>query len=523
MSDTDPKRTSLGGFVGELFKIVARGATSEQWAEWLRLPLEHAAADGNIDLFNELIGAGADGRAGWRGCGGRTLFDAAALGGNAEVVSGLTAAGAQPDVNVVSASSGLSALYLATSLGHENAARRLVMAGADVNFRDPDGSCDVLDEAVARGCEELVDDLLVAGANPSGASPTNTSSPGSGRHTPLHVAAESGSTVMVSALLARGADKNALDISGGSPLIRAAEEGNLKVVNILLAAGADVEIRNDVDCSAFDRAARRGQIGVLKALVGHGADVNAAGVNTGCTALHRAATFGQVSAMDALIEAGADMEVKSSDGRTPLCMAALHIRREAVRTLLQHGANADVRDFRGNTLLHLACRTRIQGMDTVVDLLLQTGVDETAVDNDGVTPAAQLLKPGTDSFGRGRSSPRELERTRLLLDRAPNDRAWRRRRWLVMLCSRASRARTAAGCDDNGDGSGHGATAADGRGESGDSNATSGEHSRGSESSVIEQANVIGVGGEDGSLRAVVTALIELQLEGVFRTVVSFL
>lgn len=67
------------------------------------MPLEHAAADGNADLFNALIGAGADGRAGWRGCQGRTLFDAAARGGSAEVISGLVAGGALANVNVVSA------------------------------------------------------------------------------------------------------------------------------------------------------------------------------------------------------------------------------------------------------------------------------------------------------------------------------------------------------------------------------------------------------------------------------------
>ena len=89
-----PERASLEGLAGEIFKLVSRRATPEQWSEWLRVPLEHAAADGNADLFNALIGAGANGRAGWRGCEGRTLFDAAAVGGNAEVVSALVAAGA---------------------------------------------------------------------------------------------------------------------------------------------------------------------------------------------------------------------------------------------------------------------------------------------------------------------------------------------------------------------------------------------------------------------------------------------
>ena len=95
-------------------------------------------------------------------CAGRTLFDAAAQGGNVEVVSGLLAAGAGPDVNMVSASSGRSALSLATSLGHEDAARRLVSAGADVHFCNPRDLGDVLTLATRRGCQEFVTGMLMA-------------------------------------------------------------------------------------------------------------------------------------------------------------------------------------------------------------------------------------------------------------------------------------------------------------------------------------------------------------------------
>ena len=46
---------------------------------------------------------------------GRTWFDTAAQGGNAEMVSGLLERGALPDVNVVSAADRRSALYRATA------------------------------------------------------------------------------------------------------------------------------------------------------------------------------------------------------------------------------------------------------------------------------------------------------------------------------------------------------------------------------------------------------------------------
>lgn len=100
------RRSLLEGAEVEIFKLMSYGATPERWAEWLRAPLEHAAARGNFDLVQRLLKAGANGGAGWRGCRGRTLLDAAALGGNEHVVTALLQAGCVPDVPVVSVSSG---------------------------------------------------------------------------------------------------------------------------------------------------------------------------------------------------------------------------------------------------------------------------------------------------------------------------------------------------------------------------------------------------------------------------------
>lgn len=45
---------------------------------WFRTPLEHAAAEGDIDLFMRLMDAGAEGDPyGFMGCHGRTLIGAA--------------------------------------------------------------------------------------------------------------------------------------------------------------------------------------------------------------------------------------------------------------------------------------------------------------------------------------------------------------------------------------------------------------------------------------------------------------
>lgn len=90
-----PEREFLGGLVGEDFKFVSQNATLVQWAEWLRAPLEHAAAVGNIDLFKALIRE--------LGRTGVQRGRVAAAVQNAEVLSSLLGAGAQADVNAVSA------------------------------------------------------------------------------------------------------------------------------------------------------------------------------------------------------------------------------------------------------------------------------------------------------------------------------------------------------------------------------------------------------------------------------------
>ncbi|CAN0199235.1 unnamed protein product [Scytosiphon promiscuus] len=438
-----PKRALLEGIEAEVFKLVSHGASQEQWAEWLRAPLEHAAAQGNLDLVSKLVEAGADGSAGWKGCGGRTLLHAAASGGDEGVISILLRQGSQPDVNVLSSPVGRSALYEAVTCGHDAAARLLILAGADG---------------------------------------------------------------VVSALLLRGADKDAVDVRGHTALIDAAGSGCLTVVEALLAAGADFTLRSSGSpaYSALDFAAQEGRAPILQALVQGGMDADARG-ESGDTALHVAAFSGQASSIDALIEVGANMEAKCDEGGTPLDRAAMSGMSEAVLALLRHGASLGVRDNFGMTPLHSACDQQPKGLLSVVDLLLRWDADETISDDDGEKPSDLL-----DSAHEDRDcSEDEIKRALVLLARAPADRAWRRRGWLVMLRARsrkerdtgrdqqrrmADTARSMAGCEGVGDVPGKATTRSVARGD---------------------------IEGRD--LGGAVALLTELQPECVFRSILAFL
>ncbi|CAN0135268.1 unnamed protein product [Ectocarpus sp. 4 AP-2014] len=528
---TFPERASLEGLEIEIFKLVSKGATPEQWAEWLRVPLEHAAAQGSLVLVDKLLGAGADGSAGYNGCAGRTLLQAAAVGGSEGVVSSLLRAGAQPDVNEFVDDLNVlheghqpfpnfhSPLFQATLNGHEATARLLILAGANVNFVDLWEGHSVLHQAIEGGHERLANELIMSGAD--------VRTHDSHDRTPLHLAALKGLDGSVSALLFRGVDKDAVDKAGRSALILAScscvgDKARSTVVETLLAAGADFSIRDDLRSSALDSASVCGHVPTIHALVQHGLGVNSCD-DHGDTALHKATLQDQAGSVDALIEAGADMEMKRTGGATPLWTAAFFCSPKTLLALLLKGAISNAPDDQGRTPLHVACLSRGVDLAAVVDLLLRWGADETAVDNEGRTPAERL----NDVPGDRPCSQEDFNRAQLLLARAPADRAWRRRGWLVLLRSRASTARIAS-CDSSGDarvessgaaasGMGEGRKVA--RREGAASVAGGGREQAGSGVDDVEPESPAG----SRAVRGAVGWLVDVRPEGVFRLVLSFL
>ncbi|CAN0435619.1 unnamed protein product, partial [Pylaiella littoralis] len=358
----------------------------------------------------------------------RTLIDAAARGGSVDVMSALLKAGAQPDVNVVSVSSGRSALTTATMLGHEAIAKCLVIAGADVNFKHPVSKRSVLQEAVEGGHEQLVTYLVIGGADLNNREVQGVGDEG-------FLSSPCCCTQRVwrhSVYLLRGTDKETRDGNLSTPLMQASEGGHLAIVQTLLAAGADFNLRdNNSGYSSLDNAVADGYLDVFKAILARGADVNVQD-NLGYTALHLAAQNDRVDAVDTLIGAGADIELKG-DGLTCLALAAYTSSSKAMLILLQHGATHTARSNNNHTPLHEACCRKKDGVAAAVDLLLRWGADETATNNANNTPldGLDLVADGANQ----QYSQEEAQLTQLLLSRAPADRVWRRRCWLIMLRS----------------------------------------------------------------------------------------
>ena len=493
-------RSRLDGFEKEIFQLVRKHATEGQWMKWLRAPLEHAAAQGDMELFTRLMDAGADGGAGWRGCHGRTLLGAAAHGKSVEMVLTLLEAGAMADVNVTFGAKQESVLHVAAAHGAEQICDMLILAaGADATTVDKDKSTP-LHLAAEAGHDDVVITLLASGADPYA---TNKWA----KQTPLHLAAAAGHALCVSYLMHGGADKDSRDGGNRTPLFLAAQHNRLEAVEQLLAAGASQHIRstNGPYVTALDTAAKQGHAEVVRALVKRGSPVNASD-RSGRTALHLAASVDEVlgrvndhdngEVIHVLLQAGADTEAKTKNyGRTPLHFAASSDSNgNNVRALLEGGANVNARGTDGGTPLHDAC---LQCRLSAVVLLLRWGADEKLRDNGGTTAEDGVGGENGESADCNEEREADDMHIRWMLARAPADRSWRRRGWLVM--ARSCPAKVQLAKESGGDGGGTG----------------NGKEPGGGGSGTRDQTGI--------DLEHLVGAVVGLDETGVFRAVVGFL
>uniref|UniRef100_UPI00398EEE38 B-cell lymphoma 3 protein-like n=1 Tax=Pristiophorus japonicus TaxID=55135 RepID=UPI00398EEE38 len=92
-------------------------------------------------------------------------------------------------------------------------------------------------------------------------------------YTPLHVAVNSRHKEIVSHLLDRGADVDAVDIkSGRTPLVHAVENNCMEMVVLLLQHGANVNLQTYSGNTALHSSSGRGLMEIVKVLLKNGAD-----------------------------------------------------------------------------------------------------------------------------------------------------------------------------------------------------------------------------------------------------------
>jgi ankyrin repeat protein len=140
--------------------------------------------------------------------------------------------------------------------------------------------------------------------------------------------------------------------SGESPLMAALYRGHSHVVSLLVDLGAEIDV--------FAAAATGNVVALQQALKQPGA-VNAYAYD-GWTPLHLAAFFGQSEAVRMLLEAGADLQALSRNSltNTPLHAATAGRHEEVAVMLVERGADSAVADAGGHTPLRIATENGLQ-------------------------------------------------------------------------------------------------------------------------------------------------------------------
>lgn len=140
----------------------------------------------------------------------------------------------------------------------------------------------------------------------------------------------------VEKLLARGFDPNTPNEKGMTGILLALQSESPKVAMVLAKhPKTDVNAQNHLGETPLMLAAIQNQLELARVLISQQADVN----KPGWAPLHYAATRGHRDMMRLLLENDAYIDSESSNGTTPLMMAAYSTSPLAVKLLLEEGAD----------------------------------------------------------------------------------------------------------------------------------------------------------------------------------------
>jgi len=370
--------------------LIAAGANVNASDQYQVTPVALACLNASAGMVERLLNAEADPNATQET--GETALMTCSRGGRWSAVAPLVDRGA--DVNATEAAHGQTALMWAAWEGHTDVVHGLLEHGADVRARTTTGYTALL-LAAREGFRDTTQLLLEAGADVNATAEDGT--------TALVIAVIRRHTGYAEFLLSHGADPNLgpgftpLHWAAGewdtelNDLSNGVAEGNqwsvfgglhppdrLRMVGLLLDHGADPN----------DRTERTPGFGIR--VKGHLGNIS------GGTPFLIAARANDVDVMRELLARGADPLIPTSNGTTPLMMAAgvghePGITRstegealEAVYLSVELGADVTAVNEAGDTALHgAAWRERA---DSIVEFLVARGADVDAKNRKAWTP-----------------------------------------------------------------------------------------------------------------------------------------
>jgi len=429
--------------------LIRAGANANAANDYGVTALSLACANRSAGMVKKLLQAQANPNlALWTG---ETPLMTCARTGNVDAVKALLDDGANP--NAAESEKGQTALMWAVANKRPEVARALLERGADVR---------------ARSKVFPVPEPFVAPCSPTmvcrtGSKDGSTYQPDihfpktAGGFTPLLFAAQQGDIESARILLAAGADVNEATPEDGSALVVASTSGHEKLALFLLAKGANPNTKDGFGITPLHYALHEGMLAIssyvplatdrlgwlrpnmpelAKALLAHGADPNARIASTfppydyapiarsngnylpqmslaGATPFLLAAATADLDLMRVLVEGRANPRLVTTDGHTPLMVAAGMAQErggfnfagqlvpevvktaddkkrilEAVKLAVELGGDVNAVNERGQTALHAAA---YMGYADVIRFLAEKGANLEAKDKYGQTPLSIAL------------------------------------------------------------------------------------------------------------------------------------
>lgn len=343
--------------------LLEHGAIVDARDEWQSVTsLMIAAAESHVDLVRLLIDAGAD------------------VNAKADETELFIGPGDESTTYTQIPRGGMTALMFAAREGCLECVRLLANAGADVNYQDP-AFVTPMNLAIYNGHFDTAALLLDEGADPNDGSVYLTvdfrslvaDGVNADHHPVPRTTTQVDSAEMLVRLLEKGGNPDhellkevqsrylGFDrpryLSGLTPLQRAARQADLVAMQILIDGGADPSLPNRISIGGLGPPTAGGERPLHYAVQSvTGVPANILGNRPGKLAYRARREGDSVDAVKLLLDRGADVNGADWNGDTPLHVAARLGANDLVSLLFERGADLEAKNLDGETALDAVAR-----------------------------------------------------------------------------------------------------------------------------------------------------------------------